>query len=321
MNNEEKKPGAANELLIDIVCLLASYGILFFLPEKEGLLLYVILGISAFLFCIGFFRMGFLFNEPSGTNKSGITRVIFTILPIVFTAIGLSGIYRDQGSIRSITIAILLIIESLLFAAIAASDAKSPEEMHKATLILRAAAIVLGGFGIVYAFLDQFSSGSVIGATIAVIEAICLWAMGSGNNPFNDENNEIKIVPGMKTSLDQLYQDFREEETQLGKPWIGKISTIREDCLIYGPEESGFCVYAYYNYGRFYVSGSESPLFPKPEEGESHKVNEIPGSDGTLLAKANLAEAYAEMFARYAETGKVQWMYDITGILRKKKEN
>ena len=69
----------------------------------------------------------------------------------------------------------------------------------------------------------------------------------------------------------------------------------------------GFCVYCYYQFGRFYVSGSTSPFFPDPEDAQGHIVREIPDENGILLAKENLPEAYAAMFIRYMESGEAQW--------------
>ena len=53
-----KRSGGRAELAIDILCLLASYGLIFMLPQKLNILFWIVFGISAFLFCIGFFRMG-----------------------------------------------------------------------------------------------------------------------------------------------------------------------------------------------------------------------------------------------------------------------
>ena len=53
-----KRSGDRAELTIDLLCLLASYGLIAALPQRLGILFWILFGISAFLFCIGFFRMG-----------------------------------------------------------------------------------------------------------------------------------------------------------------------------------------------------------------------------------------------------------------------
>jgi hypothetical protein len=68
--------------------------------------------------------------------------------------------------------------------------------------------------------------------------------------------------------------------------------------------------YGYYQFGRFYIAGSTNALFPDPEDAQEHAVTEIPDRDGVLLAAEELPKAYAEMFARYAKSGKAQWSAD-----------
>ena len=252
--NGEKKGFGIAEKIFDIVCLAASYGILFALPQKITPLFYLIFGIAAFLFCIGFFRLGFTFDGPAGSKGALLTGVLFAVFGTAINAAGLYGIFRDHGSERSI------IIETLL-----------------------------------------------------LIEGICLWRIALGGRHFNTQTSEIQTVPGMQTPIEQLKHDFAGVETQLGRPWIGKVKTIKQDSIIYGPSEDGFIIYGYYNYGKFYVSGSTNPLFPYPEDAQNHTVTEIPDSNGILLAKENLPEAYADMFARYAENGTAYWSTDLSG--------
>ncbi|MBR3338517.1 MAG: hypothetical protein IKG19_00560 [Lachnospiraceae bacterium] len=135
--------------------------------------------------------------------------------------------------------------------------------------------------------------------------------MGGSSKSFNEVTPEMQAVPGMKVPIEQLHRDFSDVETQLGYPWVGKVKSIEQNSIIYGPAEDGFVVYGYYLYGRFYVVGSTNILFPEPEDSQGHLVEEIPDRDGTLLAKDLLPKAYAEMFTRYAESGVANWRTDI----------
>lgn len=63
-DNGEKNRSVKKEQFFDILCLAASYGILFLLPQKNSYFFYLIFGVSAFLFCIGFFRFGLSFDAP-----------------------------------------------------------------------------------------------------------------------------------------------------------------------------------------------------------------------------------------------------------------
>ena len=298
------------EQAFDLICLAVSYGILFLLPQKIDFFFYLIFGVSAFLFCIGFFRLGFSFDAPAGSKGELVAGLFYTGFGMVLNAAGLYGICQDHGSGRSITIATLLLIEALVLFAMAGSSPKTPGTQRLSAIVFRAAAVLLVVLGIAFALWKRISVSSVIVATMLLIESICLWRMGGGSNPFNTLNSEIQAVPGLRIPISQLQQTFAGVETQLGYPWIGKIKSIGQDAVIYGPSEDGFFVYGYYLYGSFYVAGSTSPLFPSPEDTAGHTVTEVPDSSGLLLAKEDLPKAYAGMFARYAENGSTQWITD-----------
>jgi hypothetical protein len=308
MNTQEKKQiSVALERIIDVVCLVLSYGILFLLPKKVDFLFYLLFGVSAFLFCVGFFRLGFTFDAPTDRRRTVLTGLLFTFIGVLVNLGGLCYLYLDQGSGRSITVATLLLIEALVFYAMAGSKAEAPGARWAVSILFRAAAVLLLAAGIFFVVSAAFTEPSVILGTIVLIEAICLWMMGRGNNPFQTMTSEQQVVPGMRTPIRQLHETFADVETQLGRPWIGKIRSIKSDALIYGPLEDGFFVYCYYLFGQFYVAASDTPLFPAPECAERHILTEIPDPNGVLISKNLLAEAYADMFARYLENGSAAW--------------
>ncbi len=59
------------ERTIDVVCLIASFAILYLLPDRINVLFYLLFAVSAFLFCIGFFRLIATFDEPDSPEESG----------------------------------------------------------------------------------------------------------------------------------------------------------------------------------------------------------------------------------------------------------
>ena len=226
-DKREKKTSVNTEQIFDVICLVASYVILFMIPQKINVFFYLIVGVSAFLFCIGFFRLGLSFDVPASSKKTALK--------------------------------------------------------------LRGAAALIILFGFVLIILKQFSESSVIAGIMLLIESICLWRMGGSSKSFNEVTPEMQAVPGMKVPIEQLHRDFSDVE-------------------------DGFVVYGYYLYGRFYVVGSTNFLFPEPEDPQGHLVEEIPDSDGTLLAKDLLPKAYAEMFTRYAESGEAHWRTNIFNL-------
>ena len=310
--NGEKKIPVIAERILDCICLAASYGILFLLPQKTDFLFYLVFGIAAFLFCIGFFRLGFTFDAPEGEARTGLLGLLYAVFGIILNAAGQAGIFLDSGSGRSITIATLLLIEALLLYAMAASGVKDAGRQRALAILLRAAAIIVVLLGIALTVWKHFDEPSVVAAAMLLIEGICLWKMGGGSNPFNTVDSEVQSVPGMRIPIEQLNSAFADVRTQLGYSWTGKIKTIKKDAVIYGPSEDGFVVYGYYSFGRFYVSGSTNLLFPHPEDAQSHLAEEMPDSNGILLAKENLPKAYAEMFARYAQNGEAKWSTELS---------
>lgn len=310
-DNGERKNATEKERIIDIICLVASYVILFLLPEKTGLFFYLIFGVSAFLFCIGFFRLGLTFDTPSNSKREQSGRLIYAILGILINITALYTIYHDQGSGRSIMIATLLLIETLVLLDMAGSGFQTPEYHRLSAIVFRAAAIFMIIFGAAFVILNHFTEPSVVLSTMLLIESICLWKMPFGVTPYRAVNSEIQSVPGLRTPIKELQQTFAGVKTQLGHPWVGKVKTIKQDSIIYGPSEDGFVIYGYYLFGRFYVAGSAEPIFPHPEDAKGHVVEEIPDSNGILLSKEQLTQAYVNMFARYAKNGKAKWISDL----------
>lgn len=315
--NEEKKATDLRELLIDAGCLVLSYVLLFLLPQKTGILFFLLFGISAFLFCVGFFRLGFVVDIPKTRKADILSAAGFALAGAAGNILGIMRIAAENGSGRSIMIASMLLIQAGLFYGIAGSRAESPRAAWIISLLLRAAAVVCAAAGIIYMIKKDLTDGAVAVCGMLLIEAVYLWVMGSGNNPFNSMMSGIQTVPGMKKRAEELYRDFAEVETQLGKPWLGKIRSVREDCLIYGPsEEDGFYIYGYYNFGRYYVAGSTEPYFADAEAAGAHKAADIPDSSGNTLDHEMLPEIYAAMFTRYLRDGKAVWS---TKLPKKKK--
>ena len=306
-NSEDKKKTVLTERIIDILCLAVSYGILILLPQTSGLFFYLIFGASAFLFCIGFFRLGLTFDELPTARGQLLAGLFFAVFGILINSTGVILIHQEEGSGRSIMIATMLMIEALVLYAMAGSAFQTEIYQRYAAIVFQTAAVLLTVSGVGYMIAQHFSGASVIIATFLLIESICLWGMYKGNNPFNTLNPEIQTVPGLRVPIEQLQQSFSGVQTQLGYPWIGKVKTVKQDAIIYGPSEDGFVVYGYYLYGRFHVAGSTNPLFPEAEDAQGHIVAEVPDSNGNLMNKDELMKAYVNMFARYVENGTTRW--------------
>ena len=302
-----KNPQNHFELAVDILCLAASYGLLFLMPQKVNFLFWALFAVSAFLFCIGFFRMGFLLDDHKTARFRNVSGVLLVLAGIVLNIAGIFTICNTQGSERGIVIAILLLIEAIVMYSITASHADAPRSQWIMSLVFRTAAVLMVIGAVVYAVITSVSETAIALGIMLLVEGIVFWAMGSGNNPFNSSISPICAVPGMKKTVQELCDALSSTETQLGFPWIGKIRTIKEDTIIYGPSDEGVFVYGYYHFGRFYVASSNDLSYLDEEQADAHRMTEIPDSKGICLGAESLPEAYANRMKQDLENGNIVW--------------
>ena len=109
-----KNPQNHFELVADILCLATSYGLLFLMPQRVNLLFWALFAISAFLFCIGFFRMGFILDEHRTAKFKSISGALLVLSGIILNIAGGFAICKTHGSERGFVIAILLLIEAIV---------------------------------------------------------------------------------------------------------------------------------------------------------------------------------------------------------------
>ena len=118
-----QKPQNCLELAADILCLVASYGLLFLAPDNVNILFWVLFALSAFLFCIGFFRLGFIIDPPKTKKGMIISGSLLVTFGIALNCIGICTVFISYGSGCSIAIAVLLLIEAILMYSITSSHA------------------------------------------------------------------------------------------------------------------------------------------------------------------------------------------------------
>ena len=302
-----KSPQNITEIAVDILCLAVSYGLLFLLPQKVNILFWILFGLAAFLFCIGFFRMGFALDSAKSKKAVTISGCLLVLCGIILNSAGIIAIWKAHGSERSIAAAILLLIEAIVMYSITASHAESPRSQWIMSLVFRVAAVLLIIGAVICMIADSFSGTAIAAGLLLLIEGIVFWAMGSGNNPFHSDSSPIRAVPGMKKTVQELCDALSKTETQLGFPWLGKIRAVKDDTIIYGPSEEGVFVYGYYHFGRFYITFSKDTSLLEAKEAEAHRITEIPDSKGICLGEESLPEAYAHMITQYLENGNPIW--------------
>ena len=312
-----KKPQNTVEIIVDFLCLVASYGLLFLLPQKENILFWAVFALAAFLFCIGFFRLGFMLDSIKSKKGIVVSGSLLVLCGIILNSAGIIAIWKTQGSERSVAVAILLLIEAIVMYSITGSQAESPRSQWIMSLVFRVAAVLMIIGAVIFMITDAFSDAAIAAGILLFIEGIVFWAIGSGNNPFNSDASPIRAVPGMKKTVRELCDALGNTETQLGFPWLGKIRTIKDHTIIYGPSEEGVFVYGYYHFGRFYVTSSRNISLLDADAANAHRITEIPDSKGICLGEELLPEAYACMITRYLENGNLVWS---TKLKKRKKK-
>ena len=305
-----KRSGDRAELTIDLLCLLASYGLIFMLPKNMSILFWIIFGISAFLFCVGFFRMGAVIERCKVRKVKRLSGILLIASGIVLNCSGVLAIWKNQSIERGICIATMLLIEAIIMYSAAASRAVTLRLQWIISLIFRITAVpmAIGGIAaIVYSIINSVSGTNVAIGVFLIVEGIIFWAIGSGNDPFNPSFSPVRAVPGMNKTVQELCDALADTETQLGFPWIGKISATAEETIIYGPTEDDVFVYGHYHSGRFYIVSGDDISLLDAEQAEAHRIAEIPDSKGSCLDAELLPEAYSNMITSYLENGKVVW--------------
>ncbi len=313
-----KKPQNAVEIIIDFLCLAASFMLLFLLPQKANILFWAAFALAAFLFCIGFFRMGLLHDSIKSKKSKVVSGCLLVLCGIVLNSAGMIAIWKTHGSERSVAAAILLLIEAIVMYSITASQTETPRSQWIMSLIFRVGAVLLIIGAVTGVIAASLSDASIAAGLLLLIEGIVFWAMGSGNHPFNSDASPICAVPGMKITVQELCDALGNTETQLGFPWLGRIRTVKDDTIIYGPSEEGVFVYGCYHFGKFYVTFSKDVSLFDAGEADAHRITEIPDSKGICLGEESLPEAYACMIARYLQNGNPVWS---TNLKKRKGKN
>ena len=305
-----KRSGGRAELTIDILCLLASYGLIFMLPQKLNIFFWIVFGVSAFLFCIGFFRMGAVIDRCKAKKAKRLSGILLIASGIVLNCSGVLAIWKNQSIERGICIATLLLIQAIVMYSAAASRAVTLRLQWIISLIFRITAVpmAIGGIAaIVYSIITSVYGTNIAIGVFLIVEGIIFWAIGSGNDPFNSSFSPVRAVPNMNKTVQELCDALAGTETQLGFPWIGKVKAVKEETIIYGPTEEDIFVYGHYHSGRFYIVSGDDISLLDAEQADAHRIAEIPDSKGRCLDAELLPEAYSNMITRYLENGKVIW--------------
>ncbi|WP_026523861.1 hypothetical protein [Butyrivibrio sp. MB2005] len=264
---------------INVLALVLSYVVLFFLPRNLTVTSYVILGISIFLFMIGYFRLQMIYGWFSDHIGYRMTNVLSDIIGMGLMAFGTVYLYISHSNGKGMVVVFLLMMEGLAFMATSAGEVIDLKVDRNMALVMRMFALCLIAFVVFYIVTDI--EKGLPSAVLILIEIVMVLIM-------SNINAHKERIAKMKISVKEFCEKYGQVKTVFGEPRVGEADGHKE-CIIYGPNENGVFVYGYYMLGQFILAlGSEGN-------------REVSHEDAEVL------DRYKEMFENYTATGKMKF--------------
>lgn len=172
-------------------------------------------------------------------------------------------------------------------------------------IFLRAVCVLSCAFAVFLCWADRLSDRSAIAGTLLLIEGITAWML-SDSNSYNAMMDGMKQVTSMSLPIEEIFRAFEQVDTPLGRPWMGKVRSIEDDCLIYGPTQAGSFVYCWYHTGCFTVGECDDVSWLDEREAERHRVQTSWDRDAVEMGQLYhltamlLPDFYRNMFEDYA---------------------
>ena len=146
-------------------------------------------------------------------------------------------------------------------------------------------------------------------ATVVLIIGVAIWMLGSPGDYNPGDNGVIMITMEEPKKIEDIYEAYRKIETPLGSCYLGKITTMKQQALIWGPNSEGEYLYFWLNdsgiVGYLGYSGLDGliskhitePDFPIKEVPEANKnIANYPVSIWTVQTQLHDSlKFYAEM--------------------------
>ena len=123
-------------------------------------------------------------------------------------------------------------------------------------------------------------------ATVVLIIGVAIWMLGSPSDYNPGDNGVIMITMEEPKKIEDIYEAYRKIETPIGSCYLGKITTMKQQALIWGPNSEGEYLYFWLNdsgiVGYLGYSGLDGliskhitePDFPIKEVTENNAVEE-----------------------------------------------
>ncbi len=181
-------------------------------------------------------------------------------------------------------------------------------------IIMKIVGILIFLFSFYVMYLLSFTNLAVILGVVIMAVGLTMYIMSSPST-YNDSVSSVREIENKRgLTVEDFYRAFKENDSIMGKPWLGKVKTIRNKCLIFGPSEGGDFLYFRKQFGRFYISSSYSTYWINGPEEELWRLEETQNnwdifSDEELVCYSLISETALydiyEVLNLFAETGRV----------------
>lgn len=255
----------------------------------------------------------------SKKSKKSIGKMLIGLILMALSYVLLPLVPYDESFLGYVIIAVSA-FSFIVGAAWFGNFFSNPSSKFGATafnVLATLAAIAIVVYGIYFMITDYFSFRGITVFTLFIIQAIFMLMLAKGT-VYNEAVDGVQIVPELHTSLNELFEAFKDVDTPYGRPWMGHVKNIEDECMIYGPTKDGSFLFGYYSFGKFFIGESGYYASLKKEDAEKHAVDTIIGNghedddDAPLynLVGRLYPAMYRSMFTAYAKTGKAEWKYE-----------
>ncbi len=164
---------------------------------------------------------------------------------------------------------------------------------------------------IVMGMLDFKQIGVIIGLVIAVGGAT-IYMMSSSKTYSRAIANVGVVAESSHIEIQKLYEDFKDIDTPLGKPWISKIKLIPGEAMIFGPGVDDNYVYVYKKNNAICIAQNAHTYFILASEEDKHRlapkklhpITDVKEAVCTSMNGMTIKEDVFHAISSYAQTGK-----------------
>ena len=186
--------------------------------------------------------------------------------------------------------------------------------MGKTFLTVKKIVLCLAGIAMmvfaVYALIKEDFSGKGMGLfTLNLIYGLAMQYYAF-NKAMNYAVDGIKQSDEVTASIEELYNAFKDIDTPMGRPWTGRVRNVENDCIIYGPTDSGSFLFGYYLFGTFTFGASPlTTMLEEPDKAAIHTVSTKWDRDDFEMGQLYhflsrmLPDFYISMFENFSRTG------------------